>query len=119
MLTGSALNCFANTLQNLLKQQSNSGQTNRQKKTFTSGTSNALDNCSDLSDKLGKDEKLIQAEQECQMQENLYMFCGKPGHYAKDCQKAMFSAAKACAAQARTPDVTPPPAPAADKSGKN
>ena len=84
-----------------------------------SGTSNASDNYSNLSDKLGKDVKLIQAEWKWQMQENLCMFCSKPGYHAKDCQKAMSSAAKACAAQAGTLDVTSSSAPAADKLGKN
>ena len=84
-----------------------------------SGTSNASGNCPDLSDKLGKDRKLIQAEWKHQMQENLCMFCGKSGHHAKNCQKMTSSAAKAYAAQARTLNATPSPALAADKSGKN
>ena len=119
MFTGPAPNRPANTLQNPLKQQSNSRQTGGQKRTSTSGTSNASGNHPDLSDKLGKDGKLTQAEWEHQMQKNLYMFCGQSGHHAKDCQKATSSAVKAHAAQAGTLDVTPSPALAADKLGKN
>ena len=84
-----------------------------------SSTFNASSNRPDLSDKLGKDRKLTQAEWEHQMQKNLCMFCGKPGHHAKDCQKMTSSAAKARAAQAGTLDATLSPALAADKLGKN
>ena len=119
MSTGPAPNWPANTSQNPSKQQSNFGQTGGQKRTSTSSTSNALGNRPDLSDKLDKDGKLTQAEQECQMQENLCIFCGKSGHHAKDCQKMTSSAAKARAAQAGTLDATLSPALAADKLGKN
>jgi len=48
--------------------------------------------------KLGKDGKLMPQERQCQLDNNLCLFCGNPGHVAKDCSKA--SVAKAHAAKA-------------------
>ena len=40
-----------------------------------------------LSSKLGKDGKLTQQERQRRLDKNLCLFCGAPGHMAKDCQK--------------------------------
>jgi len=53
---------------------------------------------SDLLTKLGKDGKLMPQEHQCQLNNNLCLFCGNFGHVAKDCSKA--STAKACTAKA-------------------
>ena len=63
--------------------------------TNTSGTPKLP---SDLASKLGADGRLTQQDRRCYMDQNLYLFCGKPGHMAKDCNKA--AAAKARAASA-------------------
>ena len=60
---------------------------------------------SKLALKLGKDGRLTQGERQCCMDNNLCLFCGKPGHIAKECLKATSAAAKACAATAeKAPD---------------
>src|SRR6202040_4390867 len=58
----------------------------------------------DLSDKLGKDGKLTQAECTRRFNNNLCLFCGGMGHTAKECPKSSSSAtkAKACAAQTKS-----------------
>ena len=53
---------------------------------------------SNLTPKLGKDERLTQEERQRHMDNNLCLFCGKPGHIAKECLKITSAAAKACAA---------------------
>ena len=63
--------------------------------TSTSGTPKPL---SDLAPKLGADGRLTQQESQCHMDQNLCLFCGKPGHMTKDSNKA--AAAKARAASA-------------------
>ena len=68
----------------------NSGNTN----TGSSNTNQKKPN-PDLSSKLGKDGKLMQAEQQCCFEQNLCLFCGKTGHIAKECSKATSAAAKA------------------------
>ena len=49
----------------------------------------------DLSSKLGKDGKLMQAEQQRHFEQNLCLFCSKTGHITKECSKATSSTAKA------------------------
>ena len=63
--------------------------------TNTSGTPKPP---SDLASKLGADGRLMQQERQRHMDQNLCLFCTKPGHMAKDCNKAV--AAKACTASA-------------------
>ena len=53
---------------------------------------------SDLASKLGADGRLTQQERQRHMDQNLCLFCGKPSHMAKDCNKV--AAAKARAASA-------------------
>ena len=59
-------------------------------------TSETLKLPSDLASKLGADGRLTQQDRQRRMDQNLCLFCSKPGHMAKDCNKA--AAAKACAA---------------------
>ncbi|KAG6327548.1 hypothetical protein ID866_11541 [Astraeus odoratus] len=53
----------------------------------------------DLSGILGKDGKLTAMEHLCHMKNSLCLFCGLPGHSAKDCPRSMSCIAKAHAAQ--------------------
>ena len=54
---------------------------------------------------LGKDGKLTEEERQQHIKDKLCMFCGQPGHMARDCPKSTSksSKAKACAAKAVTP----------------
>jgi len=54
---------------------------------------------------LGKDGKLTEEERQQRIKDKLCMFCGQPGHMARDCPKSTSksSKAKACAAKAVTP----------------
>ncbi|KAG6328734.1 hypothetical protein ID866_10355 [Astraeus odoratus] len=54
----------------------------------------------DLSGVLGKDEKLTAAECLHHIKNALCLFCGLPGHSAKDCPRSTSCTAKACTAQA-------------------
>ncbi|KAG6326166.1 hypothetical protein ID866_12923, partial [Astraeus odoratus] len=54
----------------------------------------------DLSGVLGKDGKLTAMECLHHIKNALYLFCGLPGHLAKDCPRSMSCTAKACTAQA-------------------
>ncbi|KIK72968.1 hypothetical protein PAXRUDRAFT_73980, partial [Paxillus rubicundulus Ve08.2h10] len=56
----------------------------------------------DLSQKLCKDGKLTSEEQKCCFDLKLCMFCGNPGHMAKDCCKSTSKAAKAHTATTST-----------------
>ena len=71
--------------------------------------SSSSGNTSSISDKLGKDGKLTQQEQQRCFNNNLCMFCSGTGHTAKDCPKSTSSAAKAkaCAAQAKEKETSP------------
>jgi hypothetical protein len=57
-----------------------------------------------LSNKLGKDSKLTQEEQQHHFNNKLCLFCSGPGHTAKDCKKPNSQAAKACAASTKSKD---------------
>ncbi|KAG6327767.1 hypothetical protein ID866_11322 [Astraeus odoratus] len=54
----------------------------------------------DLSGVLGKDGKLTATEHLCHIKNTLCLFCGLPGHSAKDCPRSTSCMAKAHAAQA-------------------
>ena len=58
----------------------------------------------DISDKLGKDGKLTQAERQRRFDNNLCLFCGKGGHVARECSKANSSASKAKAHATKAED---------------
>jgi hypothetical protein len=69
-------------------------------------------NAPDLSSKLGKDGKLTAEERKRRMDNRLCLFCGGPGHSARDCNKSTSRAAKARAATAstatsKTPEAKP------------
>jgi len=55
-----------------------------------------------LANKLGKNGKLTGDERECRIKEGLCLYCGKYGHVAQDCSKAL--AAKAHAASVESKD---------------
>jgi len=55
-----------------------------------------------LVNKLGKNGKLTRDEWECCIKEGLCLYCGKSGHVAQDCLKAL--AAKACAVSVESKD---------------
>jgi hypothetical protein len=75
-------------------------------------TTSSSGNSASLSDKLGKDGKLTPQERQRRFDNNLCMFCGGPGHTAKDCKKSTSSAskAKARAAQAKEKESPDPKA---------
>ncbi|KAG6328604.1 hypothetical protein ID866_10485 [Astraeus odoratus] len=54
----------------------------------------------DLSGIIGKDRKLTAMECLCCIKNLLCLFCGLPGHSAKDCLRSTSHAAKACTTQA-------------------
>ena len=60
----------------------------------------------DLSTKLGKDGKLTQQERQCRFEQNLCMFCGKGGHVAKDCHKAIAAKARSASTDTKSTDKT-------------
>src|ERR1700719_3078215 len=101
----------------LLNQQSSSNNSkkdskNNAKKNQSSNQGSSLSNSEkknlNLSDKLGKDKKLTQAERTRQFNNNLCLFCGGVGHTAKECPKSYSSVTKAKARAAQTKsDSTP------------
>ena len=76
----------------------NSGEKSSTSGSNTVNTSMAgtLKTFSDLAPKLGADGRLLEQERQHCINQKLCLFCSKPGHMAKDCNKA--STAKACAA---------------------
>src|SRR5207245_10220970 len=74
----------------------------------SSTTSSSDPSTPDLSGILGKDSKLTTAECLCHIKNMLCLFCGLPGHTAKDCPRSASKAAKACAVQAE-PSSAPAP----------
>jgi hypothetical protein len=56
----------------------------------------------DLNTKLGKDGKLTAEERQRRLDKKLCLFCGGPGHTARDCTKST-----SCAAKGRAATVTP------------
>ena len=86
--------------QNAANKKGNTGD-----KTASSGsnmsntnTSGTLKPPSNLASKLGADRRLTQQERQHCMDQNLCLFCGKPGHMAKDCNKAAATKARAASA---------------------
>ena len=84
---------------------------NNAKKNQSSNQGSSLSNSEkknpDLSDKLGKDGKLTQAERTRRFN-NLCLFCGGVGHTAKECPKSSSSAMKAKAHAAQTKSDSAP-----------
>jgi hypothetical protein len=58
----------------------------------------------DLTSKLGKDGKLTSEERQRRLDKKLCLFCGGPGHTARDCSKSTSHAAKGRAAMV-TPET--------------
>ena len=91
------------------KEKDNKGKSsdNRNKSPSTSsGASKST--TSDAPSHLGKDGKLTEEERQRRIKEKLCMFCGRPGHMAKDCPKSTSKSAKtkARAAKVKTPTAT-------------
>ena len=84
--------------QNPANEKGNSGEkfSTSRSNTANTSTSGTPKPSSDLAPKLGADSRLTQQERQCRINQKLCLFCGKPGHMVKDCNKA--STAKACAA---------------------
>lgn len=70
-------------------------------KTTTTTSSTTQSKGPDLSGILGPDGKITTAERQRRMDNKLCMFCGKPGHMAKDCRSA--AKARAATTSAATP----------------
>ncbi len=60
----------------------------------------------DLTSKLGKDRNLTPQEHQHHMDKNLCLFCGTPGHVAKECPKSMSVASKAHAVKTTQESVS-------------
>ena len=73
-----------------------SGQSSTPQNTPAPATSNTPKLTSTLTLKLGKDGRLTQEERQRRMDNNLCLFCSKPGHIANECLKATSTATKAC-----------------------
>ena len=86
------------------KDNKSKGSKNKSKgSSSSSGTSKST--TSDAPSHLGKDGKLTEEERQRHIMEKLCMFCGQPGHMAKDCPKSTSKSAKtkARAAKVETP----------------
>jgi hypothetical protein len=79
------------------KQHGNNKSDNKSDKPSSSSGSTST-----ISDKLGKDGKLLPAERQRRFDNNLCMFCGGPGHTAANCNKSTSSASKAKGRAAQT-----------------
>ena len=102
--TNSGNNNSSNNKSDKKRSSNNSGRSGTPGSSGNSGSLNnnyrSTNKTPDLSTKLGKDGKLTQQERQRRFEQNLCMFCGKGGHVAKDCHKAI--AAKACSATTDT-----------------
>ena len=79
------------------KQHGNNKSDNKSDKPSSSSGSTST-----ISDKLGKDGKLLPSERQRRFDNNLCMFCGGPGHTAANCNKSTSSASKAKGRAAQT-----------------
>ena len=91
-----------NTTQNADKNKNNNGGKSNSSNSGNSGNTNAGSSNTNqkkpnpnLSSKLRKDGKLMQAERQYHFKQNLCLFCGKTGHIAKECSKATSAITKA------------------------
>ena len=96
--------------QNVANKKGNTGD-----KTASSGSNMSNTNTSgtpkppsDLASKLGANGRLTQQERPCHMDQNLCLFCGKPGHMAKDCNKVVAAKARAASATQDSSDSIAP-----------
>ena len=96
--------------QNAANKKGNTGD-----KTASSGSNTSNTNTSrtpkppsNLASKLGADGRLTQQERQCHMDQNLCLFCSKPGHMAKDCNKAATAKARAASTTQDSSDSAAP-----------
>jgi len=54
-----------------------------------------------LANKLGKNGKLTGDKRECHIKEGLCLYCGKSGHVAQDCPKALAAKAHAVSVESK------------------
>ena len=84
------------------KEKDNKGKSSNNKNKSSFSSSGALKSTtSDAPSHLGKDGKLTEEERQQHIKEKLCMFCGQPGHMAKDCPKSTSKSAKTKARVAR------------------
>ena len=92
------------------KSSNNSGRSGTPGSSGNSSSSNnnsgSMSKTPDLSMKLGKDGKLTQQECQHRFEQNLCMFCGKGGHVAKDCHKAIAIKAQSTTTDTKSADKT-------------
>ena len=90
------------------KSSNNSSRSGTPGSSGNSGSSNnnsgSTSKTPDLSTKLGKDGKLTQQEHQRRFEQNLCMFCGKGGHVAKDCHKAIAAKARSATTNTKSAD---------------
>ena len=90
------------------KENDNKGKGSNTKNKSSSSSSSALKSTiPDAPSHPGKDGKLTEEEHQQCIKEKLCMFCGQPGHMAKDCPKFTSKSAKTKArvAKVKTPTV--------------
>ena len=88
------------------KEKDNKGKSSDNRNKSPSSSSSAPKSTTpDAPSHLGKDGKLTEEECQRRIKEKLCMFCGQPGHMAKDCPKSTSKSAKtkARAAKVETP----------------
>ena len=89
------------------KEKDNKGKSSDNKNKSSSSSSGASKlTTSDAPPHLGKDGKLTEEEHQQRIKEKLCMFCGQPGHMAKDCPKSTLKSAKTKARVARVETPT-------------
>ena len=89
------------------KDKDNKGKSSNNKNKSSSSSSGTLKSTtSDAPSHLGKDGKLTEEEHQQHIKDKLCMFCGQPGHMAKDCPKATSKSAKTKARAARVETST-------------
>ena len=84
------------------------GNNNRNSNDKSNKPQSTSGHSSSIADKLGKDGKLTQQERQRRFDNNLCMFCGGPGHTAKECPKSSSSASKAKARAATAKEKETP-----------
>ena len=84
------------------KEKDNKGKSsNNRNKSPASSSSASKSTTFNAPSHLGKDGKLTEEERQRHIKEKLCMFCGQPGHMAKDCPKSTSKSAKTKARVAR------------------
>ena len=89
------------------KKKDNKGKSSDNRNKSPSSSSGALKSTtSDAPSHLGKDGKLTEEERQWRIKDKLCMFCGQPGHMAKDCPKSTSKSAKTKARVAKVETPT-------------